>query len=82
MVEQVMMSTKWPPFMVQNLNLQKGQRKVKVKTVALVHNFIIIANGWNHDRKSISNMSSGIHKVVCNCSGWTDGLTDGYAGRQ
>ena len=55
--------TMWRKFFV---TLQKGQRKVKVKTTGLVHNFIILANCWNHERMSMSNgsMSYGVHKVA------------------
>ena len=69
MVECVMVSTKVPCLWHNKKNnfvtLQKGQRKVKVKTIGLVHNFIILANCLNHDRRSMSNgsMSYGIHKV-------------------
>ena len=48
------------------VTLQNGQEKVKVKTTSLVHNFIILTNGWNHDRRSMSNgsMSYCVHKVI------------------
>ena len=48
------------------MTLQKGQRKIKVKTIGIVHNFIILANCWNHDRRSMwnSSMSYGVHKVT------------------
>ena len=43
-------------FNVENykffVTLEKGQRKVKVKTICRVHNFIIVANSWKHDRRS------------------------------
>ena len=47
-------------------DLEKRQNKVKVKTAGLVRTFIILANCWNHDRRSISNgsMSYGVHKVA------------------
>ena len=47
------------------VTLQKGQETVKIKTTGLVHNFIILANCWNHDRRPMSNgsMSYGVHKV-------------------
>ena len=49
-----------------SVTLQNGQEKVKVKTTSPVHNFIILANCWNHNRWSMSNgsMSCGVHKVT------------------
>ena len=38
--------------------LKKGQEKVKI--TGIVHNFIILANCWNHDGRS---MRYGVHKV-------------------
>ena len=48
------------------VTLETGQEKVKVKTTGIVHNFIILANCWNHDRRSMSNgsMSYNVHKVT------------------
>ena len=42
----------------------KGQEKIK--TTILVHNFIIPANCWNHDRRSMLNglISYSVHKVT------------------
>ena len=53
-------------FFVTFVTLQNGQEKVKVNTTGIVHNFIILANCWNHDRRSKSNgsMSYGVHKKV------------------
>ena len=48
------------------VTLQNGQEKVKVKATSLVHNFSLLANCWNHDRRSMSNgsMSYGVHEVT------------------
>ena len=81
-----MVSTKWPPFMVQYgkiIRLLWPCKKVKVKTTGLVHNVIIPTNCWNHDWRSKSNgsMSYGVHKKVFRKQGrmhaWTDRHTDG-----
>ena len=52
-----------------NLNycdLSKHGRNVKVKAIGIVHNYIMLANCWNHDQMSMSNvsMSYGVHKKV------------------
>ena len=40
----------------------KKVKEVKVRTLDLVHNYIILANCWNHDRRSMLN--GWIHKVA------------------
>ena len=35
-----------PPALTLFVTFQKGQRKVKVKTIGLVHNYIILGNSW------------------------------------
>ena len=72
MFEWVLVCTKLTPFIVQCGKVicfswpWKRLRKDKVKTTALVHNFIILANCWNHDQRSMWNgsMSYGVHKVT------------------
>ena len=67
-----MLSTKLPdPWYKWNKSeyfgtLQKGQRKVMVKTIGPVHNYNILANCWSHDWRSMSNslVSYGVHKVI------------------
>ena len=67
------------------VTLQKGQEKVK--TTGLVHNFIILTNGWKHNRRSKSNgpMSCSVHKVFVPQVFWMhtqmDGQTDGWIDR-
>ena len=39
------------------MTFEKSHRKVKIKTTGLAHNFIILGNCWNHDRRSMSNGS-------------------------
>ena len=54
-------------------------KKFNVKTTGLVHNFIILANCWNHDRKSMWNrsMTCGVHKVTpVHCTLWEKVLCD------
>ena len=64
MVQWVVVSTEWPPFMVQWKNDKIFVTLQKVKTTSLVDNFSILVNCWNHDQRSMSkgSISFGVHK--------------------
>ena len=44
-------------------DLSKHQRNVKVKAIGPVHNYIILANCWNHDQRPLSN-GYDVHKLT------------------